>query len=99
MSELKTTDKDGLILEEYNGKYSLISARVGNDGKLYKQFATYQIGRDKHADKDWPVKISLGDPSEAREVVLWLADQFGVNVEGGSRNEDTGPLPADDVPF
>lgn len=67
-----TTDKDGIELQEHKGIWSLSSMRTGQDGKLYAQWAMYQTGRDKHASKDWPVKVILGDRAKAIEACLWV---------------------------
>lgn len=65
---LKATEKDSVKISEYNGIYSLISCRQGNDGKDYEQWAKYQLGKDKHADKDWPVKVTIGNREDAIEL-------------------------------
>jgi hypothetical protein len=65
MSDILTTDKDGVRLAEYKGVYSLTSIRAGSDGKMYEQWATYQAGKDKHQPKDWPVKVTLGEKDAA----------------------------------
>ena len=89
MSEaIKTGEKDGIILEEYKGNYSLISMREGSDGKFWKQYATYQTGKDKHAEKDWPVKVALGSKETAIAAVKTILKELG-----GSAGGD------DDVPF
>ena len=78
----ETTEKDGVILEEYKGVYSLISTRVGSDGKQYKQYATYQTGKDKHAPKDWPVKVVIGDKAKAIEVCMYIYNELtGKNLD------------------
>ena len=90
--EIKTTDKDAIEISEYNGVYSLISKRIGQDGKAYQQWATYQTGKDKHADKDWPVKVTIGNREEALKA-LQDAYQF---IKGGE-SENAGGF--DDSPF
>ena len=86
MADFNTTDKDGVSLEEYKDTYSLISTRAGSDGKQYKQYATYQIGRDKHAEKDWPVKVTLGDRAQVVAVARWLLAEMGADVDSPSND-------------
>ena len=71
MSEaISTGGKDGVRLDEYKVGYSLVSLREGADGKGREQWATYQLGKDKHAEKDWPVKVALGSDKETAIGVL-----------------------------
>jgi hypothetical protein len=70
---IPTSDKDGVKLEEYNNVYSLVSYR-----NEYEQWAKYRVGKDKYADKDWPVKVSLGDRETAvralKEIIAQVED-------------------------
>lgn len=63
---------DGVILEEYQGKWSLVSAQVGKDGKNYKRW-TFPQGRDRQpTEKPIPLKITLGDLETAADVLAKL---------------------------
>jgi hypothetical protein len=95
MSEaIRTGGKDGIRLDEYNGGYSLVSLREGTDGKFREQWATYQLGKDKHAEKDWPVKVPLGSDREtAIGVLRTLLAELGAGDEHGNVQD------ADDAPF
>jgi hypothetical protein len=82
---MNTTDKDGIVVEEYKGVYSLISTRAGSDGKQYKQYATYQTGKDKHADKDWPVKVVIGDKETAIKTIAAIYKELtGETIDDGT---------------
>jgi len=56
---------EGIILEEYQGSWSLVSGRTGTDGKNYKKWGFPQ-GKDKEAiGKAIPWKIYLGPSRKA----------------------------------
>jgi len=54
---------EGVMLDEYNGKWSLVSARQGKDGTVYIQWAYPQArdGSKKPIDKSVPWKVSFGN--------------------------------------
>ena len=84
MAEFLTGEKDGIAVEEYNGKWSIIAMHNG-----YKEWAKYKVGKDKYADKDWPVKVNIGNRDKAIEVLeLILAE-----IRGGDSPD------GEDVPF
>jgi hypothetical protein len=72
--------EEGLMLDEYQGVYSLVSAQQGKDGKIYKKWGYYQTGRgeDRRAsDKSVPWKIKLGDNlQEAQAMLAYLYHQL-----------------------
>ena len=49
-----------VVLDEYNGEYSLVAANEGKDGKVWKRWAFPQTKDKKPRDKALPVKVSLG---------------------------------------
>ena len=67
-----------VIINEYNGVYSLCSGREGKEGKVYKNWAFPQDKDKKPREKAIPVKVTLGDQNTARDVVLKIAKVFGV---------------------
>ncbi len=75
MKIIETGDGYGIELQEYKGKYSLISCREAN-GTMYQQWARYRVGKDKLADKEWPVKVVLGNIKQARQALSQLLDQL-----------------------
>lgn len=80
---IKTGEKTGLKVEEYKGIISLSAQREGN-GKYWAEWAKYRKGKDAYQEKDWPVKVSLGDKETALKA---LRDIYAV-IE-----------PGQDVPF
>jgi hypothetical protein len=97
MEAITTIGKSGVILEEYKGEIALVATREGNDGKHYKQYATYQMGKDKHAEKDWPVRVSLGNTATAIATLRMLLAELGGKDEPGPGRQEP-PIP-DDIPF
>ena len=65
---------EGVILDEYNGTFSLVLGNKGKDDKVYKKWG-YPQGKDRGPiDKSLPWKIPLGDSiSEAMETLTWAA--------------------------
>lgn len=84
MNQIRTGEKNFIELEEYKGTYSLAACYEGSDGTVRKEWALRQTGRDKHADKDTPVKVVLGDAQTAVAALKQIIKQ----IEGGA-----------DVPF
>ena len=68
-------------IEEYNGNYSLVAIY-----KNYPQWAKYQVGKDKYADKARPVKVELGNKATAILTLTAIANW----ISGGNK---------DDAPF
>jgi hypothetical protein len=75
--QIGTIGKMGIELEEYKGTYSLAATFEGMDGKVRKEWALRQVGRDKHADKDTPIKVVLGDRAKAIEVCHTILKELG----------------------
>ncbi len=101
MEAITTIGKNGVILDEYKGEIALILTREGSDGKHYKQYATYQMGKDKHAEKDWPVRVLLGDKQTAIKVLRALLAEL-TGQEDVADHSDNVPDPGgrdDDYPF
>lgn len=99
MEAIKTTDKDGVELQEYKGMFSLCSSREGTDGKLRPQYALYQKGRDAYQEKAWPIKVSLGDRATAIGVLRMLLSELLGPGENLHKQTNASPVAADDVPF
>ena len=53
---------EGVILDEYNGRWSLVSARQGKDKQVYMQWCFPQArdGTKKPIEKSVPWKVSFG---------------------------------------
>jgi hypothetical protein len=71
---------DGIILNEYNGTISLITAFEGKDGPVKKW--CYPERNRKPLDKPIPWKVKLGESrEEALEAVKWLWQALGGETE------------------
>jgi hypothetical protein len=77
--EHQTTKYDGAKIEEYKGTYSIAALRVNND-KNYPVWAKYRKSKDAYQEKDWPVKIVLGDKEKAVAVLKTII----MEIESGS---------------
>ena len=73
--EIKTTDFDGIKLSEYQGKYSIEALRA-KDEKFFPVWAKYQKGRDEFQEKNWPVKVVLGDKESAIVTLKTMLDEL-----------------------
>ena len=49
----------------------------------YKEWAKYKVGKDKYADKDWPVKVNIGNRDKAIEVL----ESILAEIRGGGNDE------------
>ena len=88
MAEYLTGEKEGVAVEEYNGKWTLVSMYNG-----YKQWAKYKIGKDAYKEKDLPVKVSLGTRDKAIEILTAALRE----IRGDTPAADDAPF--DDAPF
>jgi len=91
MYPIETSDHDGVTLEEYQGKYYLVSYYLKN-GTFYMRWAKYQVGKDMFSEKPIPVKVMLGDKKTALEVLKYFIDQL-------DPQQPVAPVVEDDVPF
>jgi hypothetical protein len=69
---LRTSGTNGIVLQVYKDILSLASAWEGKDGKVNLRWAKEQKGRGEYAEKDIPVKITLGDQATATATLLML---------------------------
>ena len=72
--------QSGYLVDEYQGKYSLINAYIGKDGEVKKKWV-YTIKNDA-ADKMLPWKLELGNKEEAMEVLRGLARLMNAEPDG-----------------
>ncbi len=87
----------GFVLEEYNGMFSLISARQGNDDKVYKDWGKKKL-KDGYTSKDIPLGPRLGGQENAEAFLREAAD--AIKAWGGE--EEPPPIEYDqdgNIPF
>jgi hypothetical protein len=78
---ISTTGKQGIFIDEYQGKISLCAAYESNDGKSYRKWAKEQIRRDKYAEKATPVKVNLGNKDNVINVLREIAAAVGIEPQ------------------
>ena len=86
----------GLLLQEYQGSYFLISASRGKDGAVYKRWG-FPSGKDKlPIDQVLPWQVKIGeDRAEAIEMLTYFLSQLGSSDTPGA----TMSPESDDIPF
>ena len=89
--------QEGLLLDEYNGVYSLLVVTEGHDGKHYKKWAKPQT-KTGEAKKPIPMGVRLGDnKQEAAKILRNFAEGI---LAGMQADEDDVPFdPEHDIPF
>ena len=87
--ETNSEYKEGCALSESNGEYSITSANVAKDDKLYMKWAFPQVKRDTPGEKAIPWQVRLGDIDQAKKILRHYLNL----LEGGKGG--TG----NDVPF
>jgi len=70
--DLETKYGDHVIMEEYNEQYSIIAARKGKDGAIWKEWVFPQDGDRKPRDKAIPLKVFLGGHAQAIKVLEYM---------------------------
>lgn len=90
---------DGITLDYYNGEYALVSAKKGQDNKIYMQWCYPQKRGEKGPlEKSLPWKIKLGDKEEAIKALNFFLKKLGGDTSSGNdivEDDSQG----DDVPF
>ena len=77
---------EGVLLDEYNGKYSLVSARESKTGEIFMQWCFPQArdGSKKPIDKSVPWKVTPGDKDAMVKMLQYFLD---VLMPGGSNEQ------------
>ena len=96
MDNFKRNENDnyggGILLDEYNGTYSLVNAKQTETGEVYKEWC-FPAYKKKPKEKSLPWKLTIGDsPEEAIETLRYFIELLG---GGTSAPEYSGP-PVDD---
>ncbi len=86
---IPTTKYDGLKLEEYKGAYSLLALRVNPDGDYWPVWAIYRKGKESYQDKAWPVKVNLGNRTEAIAALEQLLASLKAAGKSTTRNSQS----------
>jgi len=87
---------EGIVLDDYNGAISLVSARKKDD-KVYLEWIYPQKrdGSRSPMEKSLPWKITMGDNDAAIKFARWLLAQLGATEPGDPATDD----PNQDIPF
>ena len=80
---------DVILLDEYNGTISIVSARESKEGKIFPQWVFPQDKDRKPRDKAIPLKVTLGDRETAARHLRYLADC----LDKGANNSTSYPAP------
>ncbi len=84
---------NGVELDEYNGEYSLVSAKQTEGGRVFKKWCFPEY-KKKPIDKSVPWKIPLGNsPAEAIETLKYF---IGLLEDSGGYS---GTEDDEDIPF
>lgn len=91
-SFVRVGKSNGVAIDEYNGKYSLMSVWENRDGELKPNWS-YSIdrdGQDSKPGKMQPVKVYIGEnPAEVLQTLILM-----LGGKGAEPDED-----GDDIPF
>lgn len=99
--------KQGAMLNEYGGMYSIVSAKKGSDGNVNMQWC-HASGKDKKpVEKAMPLKIMLGDKNQAIAVLTSMLKELGADIphepfcktDDVMPDSDGYPVPDDDEPI
>jgi len=84
---------DGILLDYYEGEYSLVRARRGSNGTVYKSWCYPQNKDRAPGAKAIPWKVPIGN----KETALDILDQIAKALRG--EDIETPPPVQGDVPF
>ena len=85
---------EGIMLEEYNGVFSLVSAQRSKkaEGTVYKKWA-YPVGKDKKPiDKMFPMGVRMGSKMQAVKTLKYFLDQL-------TNDPETNTPEGENIPF
>jgi len=94
---------EGIILDNYNGHISLVSARKKED-QVYMEWGYPQArdGSRKPIEKSLPWKITLGDHEGAIKALKFFLNELTRNDGGGQAPDPGDPVqgePDQNIPF
>ena len=72
---IKVTEKTGLVLDEYNGKFSVQKVTLGDNGTWYPEWvflSRWKDGKAQPDEKKRPMAVYLGDKELALKAVSAL---------------------------
>ena len=82
---------EGVMLEDYNGTYRLLSAQ-NKEGTVYKKWA-FPVGKDKKPiEKMFPMGVRMGSKMQAVKTLKYFLEQLSTD-ENEPKAEDG------DIPF
>ena len=81
---------NGVALEEYNGKLSLVRAYMAKDGEVRVKWG-YPEKNKEPISKSIPWKVELGTEQDAIDILRRLLNQFGAT--------EKEPIDSDGPPF
>ena len=96
MDSISTGNKNGILLENYKGTFSIQAQRESSDGRFFTQWAKPQIGKDMYGDKAQPVKVILGDKITAIGALKMLLKELS---EPAGFARDIEPIEEENIPF
>ncbi len=80
---------DAVILEEYNGTYSLVSGQKSKtNDKVYSRWAFPQLKDKQPGPKAMPIKVKLGKKDEAIGVLTNMIQSLSWNNEAPKNDSD-----------
>ena len=87
---------EGIMLNEYNGSFSLVSARKKED-KIYMEWVYPQKrdGSRQPMEKSLPWKITLGDKEAAIQALRFFLKELGATDPGDPAPDGS----AENIPF
>ncbi len=89
--------KELVIIDEYNGAYSLVAGREGKDGKAHMDWCFPQ-GMDREPkEKAIPTKVKIGDRNSAITIITELAKFFELKIEEDPTKREYDDRPASET--
>jgi len=91
---------EGILIDEYQGGYSLVVANQKNDGKIWMQwcFPQKRDGSKGAMDKSFPWKIKIGNSKKAavetlKNLILRLEDRGPEGTNPGDMTPEGEEIP------
>jgi hypothetical protein len=88
--DLQSDYGDGIVLNKYGDRFSLIAARKSSkaEGTIWKDFCFPQDKDKKPRAKAIPLGVRLGNMSEARKFARWLLSNLDPGAKAPVNDDD-----------
>jgi hypothetical protein len=102
MDPIEITEKVGVVLDEYQGKYSLKKMTLGKNGTWYPEWvflSEWKDGGPVPSEKKRPMGTYLGDKATALKALAAIYHELKGDAKPASKEEPVQLPDEENLPF